>query len=425
MKGSFAIGWRQVASAFVLLACVATVTSSFSVVAVPLAAEFKPSRAVLALAMTVISGTSALIAPFLGGMMDRTSVRRMMLIGSALLGAGYVAITLAQSFTQVLLAYALLIAPSNVLLGPVAATVLLSRWFVRRRGAALGFAIAGIAMGGIVFPPIIQGFLGAFSWREGLRIFAVLIFALSTVAAALVVDHPAQKGLRPDGEAIDPAAPPAPAARPPLRASAILGDPAFWLIVLMLTVVTSGMKGMVTSLAPMAIDQGVKPATAAYLISIYASCGFVSKLVFAAIADRMNPRVLAVTSLAGFGAGMLILTQAHLGFGLIAAGVGVVGLFGGMMIPLESMLGARVFGREAVGRAVGLLSMVSLAALMTTPPLFGFIFDQTGSYAAIYYTFGGLALLVTLIVPYVRMHARDAEAPSDELAQAEAVATTG
>lgn len=424
MKGSFAIGWRQVASAFVLLACVATVTSSFSVVAVPLAAEFKPSRAVLALAMTVISGTSALLAPFLGGLMDRMSVRRMMLIGSALLGAGYVAITLAQTFTQVLLAYGLLIAPANVLLGPVAATVLLSRWFVRRRGAALGFAIAGIAMGGILFPPIIQGFLNHFPWREALRMFAVVILALTALAAALVVDQPAKRGLLPDGDAADPAAPAA-SARPQLRAGAILSDPAFWLIVLMLTVVTSGMKGMVTNLAPMAIDQGVPPAIAAYLISIYASCGFVSKLVFATIADRMNPRVLAATSLVGFAAGMLILTQAQLGFGLIAAGVGVVGLFGGMMIPLESMLGARVFGREAVGRAVGLLSMVSLCALMTTPPLFGFIFDQTGSYAAIYYTFGGLALLVTLIVPYVRMHARDADAPSDEAARGEAEAVAG
>ena len=47
--------------------------------------------------------------------------------------------------------FGLLIAPANVLIGPVAATVLLSRWFADLRGRAIGIAIAGIAAGGLVF----------------------------------------------------------------------------------------------------------------------------------------------------------------------------------------------------------------------------------------------------------------------------------
>ena len=50
-----------------------------------------------------------------------------------------------------------------------------------------------------------------------------------------------------------------------------------------------------------------------------------------------------------------------------------------------------------------------LGLLLASPPLFGLIFDLTGSYSGIFYTFGGLAMLVTLVVPYVRMHARDVE----------------
>jgi MFS family permease len=421
-SGNFAMGWRQVASAFVLLSCVATITSSYSVIAVPLAAEFNPSRAVMGLAMTMISGASALLAPFLGGLMDKFSLRRLMLTGAVLLAAGYAALSLVQSFTQVLLVYALLIAPANVLLGPVAVTVLLSRWFVKRRGAALGIAIAGISMGGVLFPPLIQSFFDGFPWREALRLFALVALALTATAAAFVVDNPALKGLNPDGAETIPGKPAAPV-RPQLSVRAILTDPAFWLIVIMLTVVTSGMKGLITNLAPLAIDEGVPPATAAYLISIYASCSFASKLFFAGIADRLNLRYVAALSLAGFAMGMLVLTQAQFGFAIIAAGVALVGLFGGMMIPLESMLGARVFGRDAVGRAIGLLSMVSLFTLMLTPPLFGLIFDTTGSYNAILFTFAGLALLVTLVVPYVRIQARDVAPPEDARIVAEAAAT--
>lgn len=422
-SGSFAIGWRQVASGFVLLACVATITSSYSVIVVPIAAEFKPSRAVMGLAMTGISGVSAILAPFLGALMDRISLRYMMITGALFLSAGFAALTLAQTFTQILITYAVLIAPANVLIGPVAITVLLSRWFVNRRGAALGIAIAGVAMGGVVFPPIIQGLLDNFDWREAMRYYAVLILVLTVVSAGLVVNRPAEKGLHPDGADFDPVK--AVGAKPPLSVREILLDPAFWLIVIMVAVVTSGMKGMVTNLAPLAIDQGITPSMAAWLVTAYAGMGFISKLGFAVVADRINLRYLAVISLFGFGIGMLGMTQAQLGFWAIAAAVGLIGLFGGMMVPLESMLGARVFGRDAVGRAVGLLSMVLLVFLMSTPPLFGLIFDLTGSYAGIFYVFGGLAILMTLVVPYVRMQARDAVEPEDaETATIQAAPTT-
>jgi MFS family permease len=391
------------------------------VVAVPLSAEFKPSRGVLLLAMTVVSGVSALLAPFLGTLMDKTSLRRLVMLGAGLLGAGFAALSLVQSFAQVLVVYAVLIAPANVLIGPVAVTVLLSRWFVNRRGTALGIAISGVAMGGIVFPPVIQAFLDAFPWREALRYFALVILAATLLAAVLVVDRPADRGLHPDGAARDPEA----TARrsPPFSVWKILGDPAFWLIFLMVGVVTSGMKGMVTNLALLGKGQGFTPTAAAFLISTYAGCGFVSKLGFAAVGDRMNLRYLAATSLLGFAAGMLMLTQPQLGYGFVAAGVGMIGLFGGLMVPLESMLGARVFGTGAVGRAVGLLSMALLVLLLSTPPLFGKIYDVTGSYSGAFYIFAGLALAATLITPFVRLHAPEME--DDAAPAAEGMAVTG
>lgn len=407
--GSFGLGWRQVGCAFVLLACTASITSAYSVVAVPLAAEFKPSRAVLALAMTMVSAVSALLAPFVGSLMDRTSLRRLMMIGGCLLGLGFTAVSLARSFNEVLLGYGLLIAPASVMLGPLAVTVLLSRWFVMRRGTALGIAIAGISMGGVIVPPLTQTIMVHFPWRDALRVLALLFTVSTLLAAFLVVNQPADRGLHPDGANSDPAAkleatPPEAGWRTVRR---ILGDPSFWLIALMLAAVTAGMKGMVTSLALIGKTEGVAPTAAALLISIYASGSFVAKLSFAAIADRINLRYLAATSLLGFVAGFLLLAQADRGYAFMAAGVGLTGLFGGLMIPLESMLGARVFGRQAVGRAVGLLTMATLIALLMAPPFFGKVFDLTGSYDWAFYGFAGLALLATLVVPFVRLHPRE------------------
>lgn len=407
MTDSFSTGWRQVGICFMLLAATGMIASTYSIIAVPLAQEYQPSRMVLMLTMTVLAGTCAVLSPLLGALMDRTSLRLIMVVGGLLLGLGYAAVSVTTSFNQVLLVFGLLIAPANVMLGPVAVTVLLSRWFAQRRGRAVGIAIAGISAGGFFFPFIIQGLLDAYPWREALQ-FLGLILALWTVSAALlVVNHPADRGLYADGAAAQPAATALEATIGPVSARWVLGDPAFWRLAATVAVVTAGMKGMITNLAPLAIDTGIAASDAAPLISVFAGCSFVAKINFAMLSDRLGPRALMFCALGGFALGMACLTQAGLGYGVIALGVALTGLFGGLMVPMESYLAPKIFGQRIVGRAMGLLSGVILLALLATPPLFGLIFDLTGSYTGIFWTFCALALAALFMAPGIRLHPRE------------------
>lgn len=82
------------------------------------------------------------------------------------------------------------------------------------------------------------------------------------------------------------------------------------------------------------------------------------------------------------------------------------------MVPLKSFLVPQIFGRQAVGRAMGLMSTVSLCASLATPPVFGLMFDLTGSYSAINLIFAGLAAAAIVAVPYIRMHPRQMAANS-------------
>lgn len=407
MPTSFALGWRQVAICFLLLGASGMIAATYSIIAVPLAQEFQPTRMVLMLAMTVMSGACALLSPLLGSLMDRFSIRILMLVGGVLLASGYAALSVTTSFKQVLIIFGVLIAPANVLIGPVAITVLLSRWFAQLRGRAIGIAIAGISAGGFLFPMIIQTLLDAHEWREALRLLALVLIVWTIPAAFLVVNRPADRGLNPDGAAAPPQIAREEAAKEPISVWAVLSDPAFWMIAVTVAIVTSGMKGMVTNLAPLAIDNGVDASDAAFLVSIYAGCSFISKLNFAALADKLGARKLMFASLIGLAAAMACLTQAQAGYGVIALGVALMGLFGGLMVPTESYLAPRVFGQRGVGRAMGLLTGTILLALLSTPPLFGLIFDLTGSYNGIFWTFAALALLALLWVPAIRMHPRE------------------
>jgi MFS family permease len=414
MTTSFAVGWRQVGASAVIMACSAMVASTYGIIAVPLGAEFHPSRMVLMLAMTIMAAGSGVLSPFLGNLMDKLSLRLLVGIGIALLVGGYLTLSLATSFTMVLVTFGLFFAGSNILAGPISATVLLTRWFDRRRGTALGIAIAGVAGGTVVFPMLIQFLLDSFAWREALRVLALILFLCCVPALMLLVNRPEDRGLHPDGAESPPPSARATAAGPPPSVGTILADPSFWLLAAVVTTVLAGMMGMVTNVVPMARDLGVEANAAAAIVSLYAAAGVVAKLCFAGIADRVSPRHLMFLVLALFGAGMACLANAASGYWVMLLGAALVGT-GGMMIPLQSFVTPRIFGPEVVGRASGLLSFVSLCGLLAMPPLFGLVYDRTGSYSAIFFTVAGLAALAMLLVSSIRLHRRGAE-PDGQMA---------
>jgi MFS family permease len=411
MTNSFAVGWRQVAVGFLMVATVSMIASCYSIVAVPLLNEFHPTRFVLGLAMTVLSGVSAVLSPLFGNLMDRVSLRWTMLAGGVLIAVGYAAMSFAGSFNQILVCFGLFVAPANVLLGPVAVTVLLSRWFSKRRGLVIGIAIAGVAMGTIVYPKIIGLLLGAYDWRQALQVFGLVLLAITIPAALLVVNHPHDRGLHADGADEDPQAIRDAHKVAPITTRQVLSDPTFWLAVIVFGTVTSGMKGMITNLAPLAVDNGVAIALAVGLTQAYGMAGLVAKVGFATLADRVSPRILMIASLFGFAAGLLCLTQAQYGYAAILTGVWLIGMFGGLMVPMQSLLMPRIFGERVVGKAYGLMSGFTLLLLMSTPALFGLIFDLTGSYSAIFLTFAGLAMLALIAVAFMRFSQRAGPEP--------------
>ncbi|MET0240396.1 MAG: MFS transporter [Sphingobium sp.] len=400
----FSIGWRQVWACLILMAVgAALIASAFSVVAVPLGKEFHPSRMVLMLAMTIMALVSALLSPWLGGLMDRMSLRRLMFMGAGSLVAGYVALSFTTSFTQVLIVYGVFMAPANILIGPIAASVLISRWFIKRRGAALGIVISGVALGGFLFPPMVQWLLDTVDWRVAFRVMAVLVGISAFAAITMVVDHPSDRGLHPDGAEIDPDEGRALVTGPELTTRAILSDKSFWFSAIVFAAVLSGMKGMVTNLMPLALDEGIAATAAALLISFYSACGFLSKLSFASVADKLNLRKLMFVSLGGFAVGMACLIRADAGYWTIVVGIGLAGLFGGMMAPMQGLLVPRIYGRHVVGKVSGLLNLVVMVALLSSPPVFGLIYDLTGNYDGIFLAYAVWAVAAMLLVPYIRM----------------------
>jgi MFS family permease len=401
-------GWKQVAVAAITQGiAAASVMTAYSVVAVPLQHAFQPSRTVLMLTITVVMLATSLLSPPIGAAMDKYSVRRLMLAGAGFLVAGFLALSLTTSMVQVFVVYAALMAAGNVLLGPLAASALLGRWFTRRRGLAMGIAALGISVGGLILPPLIQGLITTFEWRWGLRILSGLFLVVLLPAILLLtIDRPALLKLYPDGDKVPPEGAQH-TALPLTTTGAVLRDRSFWLITITTGVVFSGGSGLLSNMAPMAIDKGISASHAALLISCLSVGSFGGKSLFAAVADHIDLRISLGVCLLGMALGLLFFWHAE-GYTFLLAGAFLEGIALGAVVPLWSVLVTRSFGAQNVGRVMGLMTLAEMPLLLLSPPLYGLIFDNTGSYEGAFMLFIGLSAASIVLLPRIRTYAMGA-----------------
>jgi sugar phosphate permease len=280
----------------------------------------------------------------------------------------------------------------------------------------MGIALTGVSIGGIVFPLMAQFVLDHFDWRTAMRLFALLLALVTFPIAMMVINRPADVGLHPDGDDKEPEHADADAYEATgLTSKAILADPTFWILALILSVFFSAMRGVITNIAPMAMNEGIDPTLIAWLVSSYAVAGLIAKLVYAWIADRASPKLLLAIVMVGGGAAHVCLIFAEQGLPAIAAGAVLIGLTGGSLLPMQGYLVPRIFGRAVVGKVSGLLGLALFVFNVFSPPLFGLIHDLFGNYDVVYLAYAVMTVAMVLLLPAMRIDPRPLTGPGDEV----------
>ncbi len=396
-------GWQQIAATMVLQAASSgSIFISYSVIAASLQPEFQPSRMLLMMAITAVIIGSGILSPLLGRAMERTSLRRLMLIGSTALGVGFLLVSRTQSMYQILVIYLVCMSAASVLTGPIAGSALLARWFTKRRGLAMSLSAAGAAVGGLIAPPLLQLLIESFAWRQALLMYGVgLLIVTLTVAALFVIDRPSDIGQFPDGADKAPAQPMHAVDNPGL--AFYLKDRNFWLLGIALGVLFASSMGITSNLLQFTAEHGIDAARGAFLLSIFAGANFVGKLGAGALADKFNPRLLLSLIIVLFTAAVFSFAQLGV-YWLFVIASAVLGLSQGGIVPLWSVIMARLYGPDRVGSSMGMMSLLLTPFNLVAPPLFGLVSDKTGSYYGAYMGCGVLLLLTLMLVGMIREH---------------------
>ncbi|MFO7709890.1 MAG: MFS transporter [Desulfobacterales bacterium] len=410
-------GWFVVAGAFLLMALTYGARYSYGIFVQPLTAENGWSRSVVSLAASINLLVYAAGGILSGRLLDRVSPRWIATAGAAACAAGFFWCAGAASPLQFFLAYGVLYGFGSSWAGTVTATSSVGKWFVRRRGIAIGISSMGVSFGTITFTPAIAFVLERFHWKTGFVLMGLALLIPGVLIAQLLLYRrlPEDYGLAPDGDrpAAGQRAEETPAARETAAAPArsLRGDGRFRVLALCHgTAVMTALMAFVHQV-PYAVDNGVDPMAAAASLAALGFAGLLGQFFFGWVSDRIgDPKYAASLGYAFMAAGTLILLKARSVETLMAYAL-VFGFGYGCLGPLLPIIAADRFGRLRMGAIFGLLTffVVGVGGSLG-PAIGGIVYDATGSYLAAWWL--NIGLLVAAALGIATLRRRPAELAS-------------
>src|SRR5512138_2228646 len=187
--------WLALGVTFLVLLSAAAVRATPGVLFLPLEREFHWSRSTVSLAVSVNILLYGVVGPFAGALMQRLGVRRTTIIALTLLATGVSLATLVTKPWQLVLLWGVVVGAGSGMAALVLGATIVNRWFVARRGLAMGILTASTATGQLIFLPLLASVIEHSGWRFGILIVASAAALMIPVVAALLRERPSAIGL--------------------------------------------------------------------------------------------------------------------------------------------------------------------------------------------------------------------------------------
>jgi MFS family permease len=373
-------GWRVVlVSALGLFWGIPIAVYSFSVFFKPLMQEFHAGRAAVSLGFTVQLLVGALSAAPAGWLIDRFGPRRVIMTGTAIFGLILIANRLFSGSLTRLYFFYVLLGLSIHGVGPIPYGTVVSHWFDRIRGLALGLTMLGIGLGAVVMPTVAQTLIARFGWNTAYSILgaSVLLICWPTVACFLK-EKPEDLGLVCDGATVTTYLPHNKGVRHGFTAREAWRSRDFWIMVCAFILVSASVQGCVVHMAAMLSDKGLSPHSAVLGSSLIGAAVLIGRTGTGYLLDRFLASRLAAIFFGGSAMGVAVLWLAN--SQLMLGGAFLVGLGLGAEVDIIAYITSRYFGLLDFGKVYSsALAAFALAGALG-PLVMGAGFDRTGSY---------------------------------------------
>ena len=377
---------------------------AFSLFVRPLEASLGWGRGQVMAGFTLFYLMVGLASPIVGRFVDRYGVRPVIPVGAALMGLGFVLVSRMSELYLFYLGY-VIIGVGAAAMSLVPCSAVISNWFKRKRGTAVGLMAGGIGAGGVVMAPFVGYMLSHFDWRAAYLSMGILIAAVAIpLSLGVIRTRPADMGLYPDGDR-------APVGEPAdetleggekngFALKQALMTPTFWLIAVAFAMSNFANMGTIQAAAPFLEDIGCPTATAATVIGAIGLGSGVGKVLFGWLCDRIRANRACAIGIALQLTGVLLMLTVHPDSPVAAVWTYalLLGLGVGAWLPTLSMLASVNFGLLYYGAVFGALNLAQSLGTATGPLFSGTVHDVTGAYLIAFTT---AAVLLAIAIPAI------------------------
>jgi MFS family permease len=391
-------GWNiVVVCIFAAIAGNGLTINAFSLFLTSWSADLHAPVSSFTLAIAACGILCSILAPFAGTMVDKLPARPVFAVGLLIVALFDLGISFAQAPWHVIALYALLGSSGLILTTTMPANALVSRWFVRRLGLALGLTSFGLGMGGVIMPPLIAVLMPDFGWRMIWRLAAAFVAIILVPLVLLTLrDRPGER----DGTSYRTAdgAASAPvmghgahrAGDGSVTTRTIFASRNFW-VILAAFIPMMGVYGAISqNIAPIVASRGMGTGSASIMLAALNLGMLAATLLGGILSDRLGERIpLAALTFATAVAGVMV----GFGHGVLVVGIGaVLAGCGNAFWPVITAALAREFGAGGVGRGIGMVTLF-LPGTAFLPFIVAKIQESTGSYGPALGTLAALSLV--------------------------------
>jgi MFS family permease len=380
------------------------VTFTFGVFFKPLSQEFGWNRTQISWAFSLSLLIMSCVFPFIGRLVDRFGARNVIVPSVLLFSLGLISFSTLSAQLWHLYAIYLLLGIVGGGTAPVPYSNVISHWFDKRRGLALGVAMVGLGVSTFVMPPLAHALIAERGWRQAYIVIGLMVMIIAIPVVGLFLkETPQMLGLAPDGAEAKTET-----KNPITQAAGMSSNEArqtstFWLMVSAFFLMSASVHGCLIHLVPLLTDHGVSHQNAALATSLLGAALLFGRVGAGYLLDRFFASAVALCFFCGTALGFILLWAGVSG-GLAFAAAFLVGLGMGAEGDIIAYLVSRYFGLRAFGEIYGYAFAAFTLGGVVGPLLMGISFDSTGSYRLVLGTFVVASLvaagLMTRLGPY-------------------------
>ena len=404
IKDRLFYGWIVIADLLIIVSIIFGIRFCYGVFFKSIAAEFQLSRLATSAIFSTYMVIGCIFAILGGWALDRYGPRVVLTLMGLFTGFSLVITSLTNAVWQLFFSYSLLLAiGTGASFAVMAATA--SRWFIKKRGLALGIASSGEGLGIAVTAPLAATFITGFGWRVAFIILGLIAILVVCSLSQLLRKDPDAMGLYPDGSE-----------RPSVETDQRKQDhetpeglsllnafktSTFWHIIAIYFLFSFSFLMVTTHIVPHATDLGMTGPRAALILTLIGVTNTLGRLVMGGVSDRIGRKLSAgICAMLQFAA-LIFLAWSNEPWMFFLFAIGYGFGFGGLSTSVTAIIGD-VFGSGNLGAITGALVVGFALGAAVGPLVGGYIFDLSNDYFFAFLIGAAVVLTATIFVAMIK-----------------------